>query len=379
MIPASRYINSVKRVINRNRKLGIFSPTTDVKKERDALLAYITYPFYLDSTDPRFRSHINYHHTRLIAQVLNDAGYSVDAIDYTDTTFSPRKRYDLAIGIGQAFDVSHPHLNGAVKVYLSTGLHYLTANELTYQRHMNLLQRTGTFIPPARAPSPYYTPERSDAIISIQNRFTDNSYSHIGVPIRNCTISGTSPQRPLQPKTMNTRTILWLSGAGMVLKGLDLVLDAIADIPDCRLMVCADLAGDKEFEDLYWSELHDPNVTLCGFVDVGSPEFERIAYESTAIIFPYPEGEMSGSLVNAMNHGVIPVISYFSNNEIARFAVRTSGTVRDVRQSIEQVMDMSDEEIASRSRQTLAYAHAYYNPQAEYADWMNAIMECEAL
>ena len=78
---------------------------------------------------------------------------------------------------------------------------------------------------------------------------------------------------------------------------------------------------------MYHHELFEsPNITLQGFVGVGTPEFKKILSECVAVIYPYPEGEMNGSVMTCMNHGLIPIIAFFSNEEIAKFAELVDGT-----------------------------------------------------
>lgn len=375
------YLNSAKRVLNGNRCLNIFNPSiiSATNRKGAALLVYIVYPFYMDTASSRFRSHINNGNAKMIVQVLNDLGYAVDVIDYRDiATFDTKQKYDVVIGIDKVFDYDKPCMKTATKIFYSTGLHFVEATRLTYERHIRFMQRHGVFISPQRIPLPLYSPEKSDCIISIQNQFTDCSYRMAGKPIYNCTISGTNTFYNMNRKTKNTKTVLWLSGSGMILKGLDLVLDAIADMPDCKLVVCADMSSeeDRQFEEFYYGQIHNSeNVQYVGFVDVGSQKFSRIAKDCTAIIFPYPEGEMSGSLVNGMYHGLIPIIGYFSDDKISECSVFTIGTVDGVKDAIRSVMNMSDDEIRIKSKKTLEYAKVHYTAGKEYSDWKRAIKE----
>jgi hypothetical protein len=374
------HLHSLFRVLNRNRKLNLYEPGLSREIKGHALLAYIVYPFYMDENDSRIRSHINVRNARTIVGVLNYLGYVVDVIDYQDTKFKPEKKYDIAIGIGQSLGNLKEHLPDTTMVYYATGLHNITAANLTYNRHLAFQRRHNVFIPLARVAPVSYSPEISGCIISCQNKFTDDTYTHLGIPIFDCTMSGTIPDYPILPKTKNTHTILWISGAAMILKGLDLVLDALFEVPWTNLIICADLkAEDKQFLETYSDFLTCKNIRIEGYVDVGSERFKKIAEECTAVIFPYPEGEISGSLINAMYHGIIPILSYFSNPEMEACSFKTGPDVASVTLSLLNLITATDEEIHEKSKLTLEYARKHFSQHAEYLDWLNAIRKAEQL
>jgi len=358
------------------RKLNIYNGTQPIRGH--ALLMYIVHPFYLKEDDPTFRAHINVRNARLIVQVLNDLGYCVDVIDYQDEDFESNKCYDVVIGIGEAFDKQKQYLkNSKTKIYYATGMHYITETTLIYQRHLNVKNRKGKYISPNRINLPYFSPEKSDIIISVQNEFTNKTYSHLNIPLYSLTLSGTEPDsRQGLLKTKNTKTILWFSGSGMVLKGLDLILDAVSQLKDCNLVICANLSGEEEFKEMYHKELYDTdNISFRGFVDVRSPQFNEIVTECVAVIYPYPEGEMSGSLMTCMGHGLIPIIAYYSNNEISEFAEYVDGTIEGIKDTLIHFCQLSDDRILEKSQKSLEYVQKYHSTEKEYLDWKFALRD----
>ncbi len=341
-----------------------------------ALLMYITRPFFIDHNDPVFRSHINIQCSLTIVKVLNELGYKVDVVNYTDREFDTKRRYDIIIGIGGAFDYGKDYfINSRIKIYLATGLHWLTETFLIYQRYFNLKNRKKVTLIPRRLNEQYFTPEKSDVIFSVQNEYTNNTYSHLNKPIYPLALS-CSLNFPLHAKNIkqkNTKTFLWLSGGGMVLKGLDIVLDAFSEMPDFKLKVCADVSSEKDFEQLYFKELYETkNIQTYGFVDIESDKFRSIASGCIAVIFPYPEGEISGSLVNSMYYGLIPVIGYFSNDEIKEFAELVDGSVEGIKKALVKFGELTDQDIMEKSSKTLEYVQKYYNQTKEYYGWKAA-------
>jgi hypothetical protein len=50
----------------------------------------------------------------------------------------------------------------------------------------------------------------------------------------------------------------------MVHKGLDLVLEAFARMPECQLTIVGPVRNEPEFVNVYRKELfHTPNITVC--------------------------------------------------------------------------------------------------------------------
>ncbi|PKP60025.1 hypothetical protein CVT91_05710 [Candidatus Atribacteria bacterium HGW-Atribacteria-1] len=341
-----------------------------------ALLMYIAHPFFMNENDPGFRSHINIQCSLTIVKVLNELGYIVDVIDYTDQEFDTKRQYDIVIGIGGAFDYKKEYFtNSQIKIYLATGIHWLTETYLIYQRHFNLKNRKKITLIPRRINEAYFSPEKSDVIFSVQNEYTNNTYSHLTNPIYPLALSGSfdSPPSAKNIKKKNTRTFLWLSGGGMVLKGLDIVLEAFSEMPDFKLKVCTNVSSEKDFEQLYFKELYETkNIQTYGFVDIGNEKFQDIVSECVAVIFPYPEGEISGSIVNSMYYGLIPIIGYFSNDEIKEFAELVDGSVDGIKRVLLKFGELTDQDIMEKSSKTLYYVQKYHSQTKEYNDWKSA-------
>ena len=128
------------------------------------------------------------------------------------------------------------------------------------------------------------------------------------------------------------RHFLWLGSHGFVHKGLDLVLEAFAAMPEYHLTVCGPTKGEvekefekvlyveKDFEKTFYKELYQTsNIRTVGWVDVASPEFMQIANDCIGLINPScSEGE-GGAVVGCMHAGLIPIVSYESGVDIDAF------------------------------------------------------------
>src|SRR5258708_20648663 len=106
---------------------------------------------------------------------------------------------------------------------------------------------------------------------------------------------------------------LWFGSGGVVRKGLDLVLEAFAEMPDYHLTVCGPVHADEDFEQAYHEELYDtPNIETIGWIDIDGPKFRDICMNSVAMIYPSSAEGQCGGVITCMHAGLIPVISYGS-------------------------------------------------------------------
>ena len=144
-----------------------------------ALLVYLAAPFRLSPSHPHFRSHQNKMQTLQIAQVLDEFGFIVDAVDLQDANFRPYCSYDLVI----SHRVNHAGLEGAfnedtLKVYLSTGMNHIVQNGKLKERIEYLQQRRGVIVQPAIWESeemPFL--KIADAVVGFGNEFTVGTWN----------------------------------------------------------------------------------------------------------------------------------------------------------------------------------------------------------
>ena len=372
-----KYIKScIKRQLPRQRILGLYKGSSPPIGR--ALLSYVSSAFCHNPSSPAFRSHANQRRSRAIVHALNLHGYVVDVIDHDDDKYETDNTYDLIIGIERSLDYSKKYLNHAGhKIYLATGLHWMSQNALSYQRALAILQRRGCALVPERLAPVYHSPEKCDIIISVQNNYTNQSYAYLRKPIY--TVRSSVPiYKEGKQELLNkacARGCLWLSGGGFVLKGLDLVLEAAALAPECPLYVCAYLDKDPAFKNMYSRELYNtPNIKAVGWQDIGNKEFKAIIENCRMTIYPYPEAEISSSLLNAMYLGMIPILNgYDSNGVLNGCAVTVDATVESISNVMRTVSELPEAQVSRMSNMAQTIAQTFYSPDAEQLEWNDVL------
>jgi glycosyltransferase involved in cell wall biosynthesis len=154
---------------------------------------------------------------------------------------------------------------------------------------------------------------------------------------------------------------LWLGSMGMVTKGLDLVLEAFASLPDHHLTVCGPGEQEWDFTRAYHRELHEtPNIHLEGWTDVRSRRFEELVRNSIGLVFPTCSEGQAGSVINCMSAGLIPVVSPQAGVNVDDFGLLLPGcTVDEIRAAVIRVSSLPA--AALRSMSSAAWTRALEN------------------
>lgn len=295
------------------------------RKTKRALLSYITVPFLLAADDPSNTRFSNIGLARTIVEVLNDLGYVVDIVEYNDTRFRPRHKYDVFLGHGgDNFEkIARVLPSTTAKIYFSTGSYWRIWNELELARVDYLYQRRGFRIEPDRiiTRSEEWANVNADGIIALGNSYVRQSYAgfpHV-INVNNATYHDVGYDPESKDYARGRNGFLYFAGAGNLHKGLDLLLDAFPQL-DEHLYVCQVLS--PEFARLYQHELNAcPNIHNIGHISLRSRQFYELVNKCNFIILPSCGEGQPGSVLDCMQYGLIPVVSKESNIDTANFGV----------------------------------------------------------
>lgn len=378
----------VRRYYQNSTKREYVSLKPKNKGKGNVLLSFINgkkmeglKPFLLKNDEPIPNSHTNFWESLQIAKTFLNLGFCVDVIHYANKTFIPEKDYSFFVGARTNFERFAQVLNkDCVKIAHMDTAHWLFNNCASYKRHLDLNQRKGVTITRNKR---YMT----DANLAIEyadyatikgNQFTVNTYSYAQKPYnRIYNPACTSYQWP-EDKNFETcrNNYLWFSSSGLVHKGLDLVLDAFAEMPDYHLTICGPIHEEKEFEDIYYKELYQtPNIHTVGWVDIDSHKFIEIANKCVGVIYPSCAEGQSGSVVICLQAGLIPIVSYESGVDVDDFGVILNDcSINEIKNSIRMVSNLTAQELKQMARKVWEYARANHTRE-KYAERYRIIIE----
>lgn len=338
--------------------LGASTYYDQTDRPKRALLSYITTPFRLPSDDARNIQFSNIGIAHSIVHVLNELGYIIDVVEWTDTRFVPNKKYDLFIGHGGCNfkHIARNLLPHAVKIYFSTGIYWKEHNRRQAERSRLLEERRGVRLRHDRRIyySEEYANQSADGIICLDSQVAKDSYSKFPfvIQLNNAAYHVTVYDHFKKDFASGRDKFLFFAGSGNVHKGLDILLEAFTHV-DAHLYICQHIEPD--FYRVYRHELEDfPNIHMVGWIPMRSPRFYELIARCNFVISPCGEGG-GGAIVECMHHGLIPVVIRHTINPSGGCAIELNACSID--EIVKVVQDLSQhspqwcEEMSRRTRQ----------------------------
>lgn len=344
----------------------------------NVLISYITLPFVI--SDKLLDAHTNRWECREMARLFLEQGYAVDVIDWTNTTFVPIKNYQFFIDIHNNLERLSPLLNkDCVKIFHITGAHWSFQNDAEQKRLLNIQARKNVRLTPRRTMTPSRAIEYADVITMLGNDFTESTYAYANKKIIRIPLSTTHvyPSPATKDFDRAKNNFVWFGGSGMIHKGLDIVLEAFAQMPEYRLTVCGKVSNEKDFEDTYKKELYQtPNIKVTGLIDPGGPEFQKICNDSIALIYPSSSEGQSGAVITTMHAGLIPIVSYQSGVDVEDFGeILKENSIQGIIRSVREISRLPVKELQSKAIGTWKYARAHHTRENFTKHYRNFITE----
>jgi glycosyltransferase involved in cell wall biosynthesis len=286
-----------------------------------ALLSYIIDPLLLPQGQSISNSHSHHWESLQIASTLLDLGFCVDVISFLNREFEPKKEYTLLIDPRRNLERLAPALpRDCIKIMHIDSANMVYHNAAEARRLLELQQRRHVTLRPRRWEMPNLAIEHADWATILGNEFTVSTFRYANKPLYRVPISVATLYPWPETKNFDAcrKNYLWFGSGGMVHKGLDLVLEAFAAMPDFHLTVCGPVQAEEDFVSAYHKELFDtPNIHTVGWIDVDSPQFVEICDSCVALVYPSCSEGGGGSVIHCMHAGLIPIVSYESSVDIA--------------------------------------------------------------
>jgi len=213
---------------------------------------------------------------------------------------------------------------------------------------------------PWRQVSPSNAVEIADRATVLGNEYTIETFAFAGKPFTRIPIS--SAYELPWPEKRNIaeakKRFLWVGSFGMVQKGLDLVLEAFAQMPELELTICGRPEKENDFFLHYEKELkRTPNIRLHGWIDMGTDDFLKISETHSSVVYPGSGEGGAGSVIHCMHAGMVPICTREASVDLMDFGVLINeGSVQAVQDACRAFAAMTDQEVEIRSHR--AYEHA---------------------
>lgn len=352
-------LQSIRKFIR--KKTPVIRLKPDGKSRGVVALSYITWPFVEGIESRRAMGHTNPFECLVMAESFRKIGFEVEVVDYDNVDYVPPKNCRVAIDIHSNLERWDSELPADCQRILHvTGPHWLFWNHAELSRLLAVRDRKGVAISPRRTVAPSRGIAVANRATVLGNEFTMGTIRFAGKPITRIPIS--SAYEFSWPENRDweaaRKRFLWVGSYGMVHKGLDLALDAFAQMPEFELTVCGRPEKEADFFKLYERELKQtPNIKHYGWLDMASPGFLELARTHAAIVYPSSAEGGAGSVIHCMHAGLMPIVTTESSIDIGDFGIRTQeATVESVIKSVREFAALPTNEVEARAR--ASYDHA---------------------
>jgi hypothetical protein len=371
----------LRKIEYRLRRVISIKPVS--RKRGRALLSYVAHPFTITKEELDRSPHTNPRECLTIAEILLERGFIVDVIDWTDTKFKPKKKYDIIIDIHQNLERLAPCLpKTCIKIFYSTGAHWRYHNAAELKRLEELRQRRGCALKPRRNISPANNIEYADYITSLGNSFAKDTYAYAKKSITQIPLLSTVAFPSPEFKNFKgvRKNFVWIGGGGAVHKGLDLVLEYFSQMPDYRLTVCGPIASETDFVDCYRKELYEtPNIAVTGRIDVHSEGFKKIVGNAVGLVYPSCSEGQSGSVITGLHAGLIPIVTRESGVDVEPFGITLgSASIDEIAEAVKNISHFSETEMRSHAIASWQYAQTHHSQEIfknAYASFIDKILK----
>jgi glycosyltransferase involved in cell wall biosynthesis len=353
--------------------------TPEQPSRGNVLLSFINEPFFLTRDQAGYYGqHMHYGSALEMARAFLDLGYSVDVIRWNNDEFLPQKDYAFFIDKRLNLERIGPMLNEhCLKIMYIETAHWLFHMTAQHRRLLALQQRKGVTLKPKKTVTPNWGIEHASCAVTIGNEFTINTYRYANRPIYRLPV--VSPMVYPWPDSKNfdscRKHFLWFGSDGLVHKGLDLVLDAFAELPEYHLTVCGPIRAESDFEKIYYKELyHTPNIHTLGWIAASSPEFREIVKGCLGLIYPSCSEGGSGSVITCMHAGLVPIISYESGIDVDDFGmILTDNSVAGIKDALQRISNLPVETLKGMAGKAWEIARMHYIQERFAAEFRKTI------
>lgn len=348
------------------------------------LLSYRIELFLQRAGQPVPTYHPSWVITERMARKFLDFGYTVDVIANENKSFLPKKEYTFFIDTRMNFERLAPMLNkDCVKILHATTAHPYFHNAAEAKRLMALQERKHVTVRSRR-----FMPVR-DAVaveyadcLTVPSEFCLQTFGYANKPFYLVPYPAEFVYPWAEAKNFEScrSRFLWLGSAGMVHKGLDLVLEAFAGMPEYHLTVCGPVGNEKDFERVYEQELyHTSNIHTLGWIDIDSPEFVNLALQCVGFVYPSCSEGSAGAVITCLHAGLIPIISRESGVDVSKEvnAVLEDCSIEAIQDAVRQLASCSTSELERKSRNAWEFAranHTVENFEKQYGIMLEKIM-----
>ena len=338
--------------------------------------------------EENFASHSMHWESIEMMQLLQAQGYNVHVADCTQPLPNINWQQYKLIFDERNNIYDSPEVAGQKKIHYATGCHWLVQNLGELQRIQAFRQRYQLVIPPIRQVPPLLAEATAHWVTYFGGPFQQQSFSHPQKTLalfQSCTFI---PQPAVKNIAKSNNQFLWLGSAGMLHKGLDVVLEAFKALPQQHLHICTQMEAEPLF--FQWFTTHFAgceNLHYHGWLNVPEAPFQTIANDCIGTVCVSVSEGGAGATVQAMQFGCIPICNDVVDDATflkpAGTGLRLTGKTPEALltaliEAIKLLDGFSESELQQMCTQSAAYAATHHSKAAFTQSFKNVLQQINA-
>jgi len=362
--------NHIPKPIKELIKYFIYKPLINVYNtgfSKTILISYITHPFIKRGIN---LSHTNYAEAIAMAEVFKELNYNVDIVNYNSKRKLEYKKYDLIIGFGEPLINSfYQNKSRCITIYYGTGMHVCHQNNASLNRLEEVYNKKNVWVLDSiRIVEKTWSIQTTlvDYMIMFGNQVVMESYKqYFHKPIYNIPLSSYEILNlPSNIELINNknydgakRNFIFMSSSGLVHRGLDLLLEIFSENPSLHMHIFASIDNELGFKKAYYNELYNSqNIHVYGFIPLDSETFLTTIKKSAFCLYPSCSEAGAGSVINLMNHGILPIVTDESSIKQNEFVTKIDSiSKKAIQNSINLATQIPNKELLENSLKCLKY------------------------
>lgn len=362
------FIKKIYRCVkNTNTNSAIYNLNYNQLSDQKKLAFVYREKVFLDRFNINDIRHVNILHQYQMLNTFLKLGYCIDIYrcDVHTPSLLKKNYYDLILGFGENY-LSLCQLNpSALKVLFVTENAPWIVKENFSKRIEYYKERHGK-IPFTITRMQFYNDEMfkiSDIGIIMNGKYNYSSMQEVFSKSYKISVNALfNPNVNYLPKKDFSKirnNFLWFGSNGLIHKGLDILIDAFRQIPECTLNVYG--APEKEFKAFKITK----NIIFHKSINVYSDDFIKnvINNNSFTLSLSCSEAMMSG-IATCMVHGIIPITTIETGfDDFSDGIIFKSFKTEDVVQKIKTVSKYDKDFLYSLSQKTFDYSRNEYSLQ----------------
>ena len=168
---------------------------------------------------------------------------------------------------------------------------------------------------------------------------------------------------------------LFFASGSQVRKGLGLLLEVFPKHPDFDLYICSSFEYERDFCRCYHKELSETsNIHPVGWIRVNSESFYNLVQRCAYVILPTCSDASTGSVVQCMMAGLIPVVTQEAGIDTEDFGITLADdSLGEIEKTIRELSELPESWHRERSTRTRKVAEEKFSEKAFVNRWREII------